>query len=211
LKPIKTALDKSFDDALTQSITDLPVCPSDTVSNNENTDCRPKNMTSQELLQEIEKSNPNKISKNIPDSYDLSTLTTTDGSGPWGSARQAVEYFSLTLYILTALCIFNLGLVALLIFKPVYSLLRWLATALIIPGVLLLSVVFGNILLATFLKTSNWNLPADVSSLINNSLSSLFSSTLVISIIINTILLILPIGLYILASVLEKRSKIATK
>lgn len=210
LKPVKIALDKSFNDALEKSMMNLPECPSSSQSNEINESCRPASMTLEETRQEINKSNEN-ISSIIPDTYDLSTLSTADNLGPLGSIRQILGYFSLALYILTALCILDLGLIALLIFKPVYSMLRWLATALIIPSILLLSALFGNVLLSEFLKTSNWNLPQDVGNLLNSTISSLSSSTLVQSIILNVILLIIPIGLYIWSAVLEKRAKIATK
>lgn len=212
LKPVKNALDKSLNNAMQKSVMDLPECQtSNTQSNPENANCRPLGMTSEQIQKEINKSNQSNISSTVPDNYDLSALSASGKLGPLGSARQMVGYFSLALYILTALCIFNLGLIALLIFKPVFSLLRWLATALIIPSALLFSAIFGNFLLAAFLKTSNWNLPADVGNLLNGLLSSLFSSTLTASIILNVILLAIPIGLYILASILEKRSKIAIK
>lgn len=209
LRQIKSGLDKFQTTYLKAQISALPECSGSSQSSSGNLSCRPKNTSVDQLLETMNgdpNSKQESLSKNIPDTWEIGSILMPENKpSTLTQIRQFVSYFNLGWSIIAISSIILLILIGLLIFKPLTSLLRWLATTLIIPGLLLLSSAAANLVISTFIKGSTWNLPADLSNLANKILMSLLSGFANNILYISIGLIIIAIIFYVLAAIIKPK------
>lgn len=148
----------------------------------------------------------------IPDNYNLSDLTTISNN-VFGKiinqAKQVFAIYNIILLILSGVIVLLLIAINLLIWKPVISLIKWSAAAVLIPNLLLLLVssmmFFGlQIFISSLILPS---LPAAAITILSTSISAITSKYLFSNIIITGIFVFIAIILYIIAYILNKKNQ----
>ncbi|MCL5795285.1 MAG: hypothetical protein M1338_02920 [Patescibacteria group bacterium] len=212
LKQIKSGLEKFQITLLKAQVSTLPECTSSTQTNNNNDlNCRPKNMSVDQLLVEINKNPESKqenLASGIPDTWNIGTiLNPQNGPSTLTPIRQFISFFNIGWIAAAITSAVLFILIALLIFKPLPSLLRWLATTLLIPGILLLSSATANLIISAFIKGSTWNLPAGLSDLANKLVAAVLSGFANRITYISIGIILIAIIFYIIAVIIKPKIK----
>lgn len=206
LAPIKKGVENLTSSFLQSQLEALPECKSTKEFNPEKMNCRPPGYSLEQIKEKISSQGPSQeenLFANIPDSFDLGNLLMNYPA--LSSAARFVNFFKLGLYIASAVAIFFLLLIGLLIFRPLSSLLKWLATALLIPGILIAGLALASTSLILFASGFFLTLPADLKAIVSDLVASLvkgFSFNLYLA---SAILAGLTLIFYILAKVLKPK------
>jgi hypothetical protein len=186
----------------------LPVCQSGELHNVENITCRPADETPDQLARNItdsifsQKDSP---LVNIDDNYDVGNYLTNASPVSLATIRQNIHNFNLSLYLLTLLSIILLAGIGLLIFRPLSSVLRYLATALLIPGILLLFSVLGSLSFPYLAKIPINNLSQGVTDSLKSLALAIGSGYFLNVLYVSLVMVIISIILYILAAVFKHK------
>lgn len=186
----------------------LPVCKSGESQSVGNITCRPADETPDQLARNItdsifsQKDSP---FANINDNYDVGNYLTNSAPVSLAMIRQNIHNFNLSLYLLTLLSIILLAGIGLLIFRPLSSVLRYMATALLIPGILLLFSVLGSLSFPYLAKIPINNLPRDLTDSLKNLALAIGSGYFLNVLYISLALILISIILYILAAVFKRK------
>lgn len=220
LVELKKSLVPAFNKAMTEGWKDLPECTPEQMKNLERKDkdmtsleCLPPDFDAEELNQQLSLNEEDLGINQIPDDYDLNQLIT----GPQEpgqknileTIRKTLVYIKTGLYILVGLCLFLLIIIALLIWKPFSSILKWLATALLIPaGLLLIFALLSHFSSLAFIKGFLGTLPIQFLTLIDLLAATLIQPFFINLEIVSGIIILLAIIVFIVAHYLAKKNPV---
>lgn len=194
LKSVKDKFNQIPELMLKSQIASLPECKSIKDYNPQNMQCQPPGINlddlakqlSSEASKQVDSSQGNNdiytILKSIPDNYDLGSLLMQYGSvGPLVVIHQILAFYNLAIALLAAVSILILVFIGLIIYRPWKSILRWIASASLIPGLILSSAFLSTILIKPLLAGLNLNvftpeLTGTVSNLINLIVNGFFKN-----------------------------------
>ncbi len=217
-KEIKEKLTGSLESQVSKSMDNLPECTEKQMKQfdiesgkdmkNLKLDCIPPGKMTSEFKDSFKKlSSGSFILEAIPNEINLRD-SFEKNQKELNLLKKIYSYISIGLYILLAIDIITLIIIGFLIYKPISSILKWLATALIIPSGLIFIVALVG-LFSSSIIIKNFILPPEttiqIASLIVDILQNFIKEFLNYLLIFSSIPLIIAIGLYIWAYFQKKK------
>lgn len=180
LKDFKSSLSDGLNQFSQERINDLPTCTDQEIANmdknNRQLNCLPENFSKSEVSDAVKQmfsgNNSQGMLAQIPNEYDLGKYLMGRYGSQLDTVKSAYKYLSLGIFIISAVNLLLLILISLVIWKPFKSVLKWDATAILIPsGLLVIISTIAYIFSSTLVTQLVGNLPAGADA--NNVIQSL--------------------------------------
>ncbi len=209
LKPIQTLRENLIKNAVNAKLNSLADCESDREFDPNELNCKPSqdkiNDTLNQLLATSQDNNSDATNLFTSDSLDLGKLISQSGpQSPILIARQAFSYFNLILLGLTAACIVLLGLIWLLIFKPAYAAIKWIAGDILSGGIIITILGIAVLSSSAIAPSIIAGFPANVQPIAQAVIGTFVKSMGLWYLFAGLIFALISVGLYILSSKLNK-------
>lgn len=213
LKEVKKEFANNFSASATQGIENLPECSQQELEKmnqgNRQLQCLPPGFSKEDLSKAskemFSQNSQGNILSQLPDEYDLGQLITQGYNPILVQAKIFFNYLNFGLAILTGFNALLLILIALLIYHPLPSILRWLSTALVIPSTILLLLAglgyFSSNFIGSLLSSS---LPTGLRETSQNVILALINPWQIKIALIASLAVLLAIIGYIIAHFLNK-------
>lgn len=211
LKPIQKLRENLIKSTVSAKINSLDDCASDREFDPNEFNCKPSQEKIDDVLNQLISNTSNTNNdENIfsSDSLDINKLINQAGpQSPIIVAKTVFSYFNLALFALTASCIILLGLIWLLIFKPVDSVIKWIAGD-ILSGAIIVTIMGIAVLSSSAIAPSIIaGFSANVQPIAQAMIGTFIKSMGLWYLISGIIFIAISIGLYILSSKLNKKGK----
>lgn len=160
---------------------------------------------SQTSNQKLNDDQIDELLKQFPDEYDLGKILMQTQGPTLTAARTFFSYLKLGIIALAGINILLLILIGLLIWKPAASLLKWLATAIIIPSAILSILAGFSYFSSPLVGNLGLNLPGELKNLVSTIIVGLIQPAILKMLLITGAGVILAIIAYIIAHIISKK------
>jgi len=210
LSDIKNSFDKNLSSYVSTQLDKLPTCTQNELNqlkNNSELKCLPPGFDPNEVAKAMNNPDKNELISSLPNDFELGDYLMQKYQNKFESFRRFINFYDIGIYIITAINILLLILIALLIWKPLHLIIKWISTTLLISSATL--VIFTAIGLASSAIVSSSivvTLPNEIQNIVRGLLLTIQIPFYLNLFYINGIIILISIIGLISSAKLEKNN-----
>jgi hypothetical protein len=210
LSDIKNSFDKNLSSYVSTQLNKLPTCTQNELNqlkNNSELKCLPPGFDPNEVAKAMNNPDKNELISSLPNDFELGDYLMQKYQNKFESFRRFINFYDIGIYIITAINILLLILIALLIWKPLHLIIKWIsATLLISSATLVILTAIGLASSAIVSSSIVVTLPNEIQNIVRGLLLTIQIPFYLNLFYINGIIILISIIGLISSAKLEKNN-----